>query len=153
MAEKSGRYGGSGISKGEMKMYLMMLNEEEKELFLSLAYNIAAVDGNYSKEEKDMILGYCQEMQIAYDEKKILKPIQSVVEKITECSEVVTKKIIVFEIIGLSMADNNYDENERRKVKMMEEKWGIEEAYGDKCEDILKEYFELQEILNQLVLE
>ena len=42
-------------------MYLTLLNEKEKEIFLGVAFQLAAVDGYYSDEEKEMINGYCQE--------------------------------------------------------------------------------------------
>ena len=39
-------------------MYLALLNEEKKKLFLDLSYCIASADGVYSDDEKLMISSY-----------------------------------------------------------------------------------------------
>lgn len=134
-------------------MYLSVLSNEEKALFLGLAYDLAVSDGNYSAEEQAAIAGYSQEMQLPFDENSMKKPIDAIIDKLSEISDMRTKKIVVFESIGLVMADHNFDERERAIVAKMETEFRIPQSFGKKCEDILNEYFAFQDRINKLVLE
>jgi len=133
-------------------MYLTLLNEKEKEAFLGLAYNLAAADGNYSDEEKDVISGYCEEMQYKFDEKSMVKSTDTLLNMVNANSSEKTKKIIIFELVGLAMADNNYDEDERALISLMEKKFSIDIGYANKCEEELNKYIEFQQKLNQIVI-
>ena len=97
-------------------MYLALLNESEKTIFLGMAYNMATVDGDYSDSEKAMINGYCQELQCQFDEKTMVKPMESLIQTIKIDSSERAKKIIIFELIGLAMADGKYDSDERKLI-------------------------------------
>jgi hypothetical protein len=134
-------------------MYLSVLNSEEKALFLGLSYNLATSDGVYSTEEKATIAGYCQEMQTTFDEEKMVKPTDEIIHVLSEKSTEKTKKIIVFEAIGLAMADNNYDDGERKIVLDMEKEFGLASGFAAKCEAVLKEYISFQNKINALVLD
>lgn len=134
-------------------MYLAILSKEEKELFLGLAFALATADGDYSKEEKETIAAYCQEMQMEFDQEKMEKPIDEILGKIKLESNKKTKKIVIFEAIGLAMTDGNYDKSERDLVTHMEKEFGIESDFSRECELALNEYLSFQSRLNQLVLE
>lgn len=133
-------------------MYLSLLKENEKELFIGLAYDLASTDGDYSNEEKVIINGYCQEMKIIFDEKNMIKAVEDIVDEITKKSDDQIKKIIIFELIGLAMVDGNYDENERVLIKQIEEKFMVGNGFADKCEGVISEYIAFQSKINQLVL-
>lgn len=134
-------------------MYLALLSEKEKEMFLGVAFNLAAVDGDYSDEEKTVINGYCQEMQCIFDEKTMVKPMDVLIKDIKSNSDNRIKKIFVFELIGLAMADGNYDEDERALINKLEVEFDIGLGFAKKCETILNEYIAFQTKLNQLILE
>ncbi len=133
-------------------MYLTLLDEKEKESFLGLAYNLAAADGNYSDEEKAMIRSYCQEMQFEFDDTKMVKETSELLNAINSGSNTKIKKIIIFELIGLAMADGGYDKDEKELINLAEKQFGIEEGFAKKCEDGLIKYIEFQTALNQIVL-
>ncbi len=133
-------------------MYLTLLNENEKAVFLGMAYNLAIVDGDYSKAEKNIIDGYCQELQIVFNEKTMIKPMDDLIKNIAQNSSEKTKKIIIFELIGLAMADGNYDNNERKIVANMETEFGVFGNFADTCESILNEYITFQNRINSLVI-
>lgn len=133
-------------------MYLAMLKNEEKELFLGLAYNLATLDRDYSDAEKATIAGYCQEMQIAFDARKMMRPLEEILRRINKFSDEKTKKIVVFEAVGLAMADNNYDDSERKVIARMENIFDLEPGFSVKCELVLNEYISFQGRLNQLIL-
>ncbi len=95
-------------------MYLGILENKNKELFLNLAYNLALSDGDYSEDEEMMIKSYCNEMQIELDMKNINRSIDSTIKEMSEECNIRDKKIIVFESIGLSMSDGCYCEEEKK---------------------------------------
>ena len=134
-------------------MYLALLSEKEKEMFLGVAFNLAAVDGDYSDEEKAIINGYCQEMQCIFDEKTMVKPTDVLIKDIKSNSDNRIKKIFIFELIGVAMTDGNYDENERALINKLEVEFDIGLGFAKNCEIVLKEYVVLQTKLNQLILE
>lgn len=133
-------------------MYLSILSSEEKRMFLGLAYDLAASDGDYSAEEQDTIQGYCYEMQMEFDEKTMVRPIDEIINGFSQKSNLKTKKIVVFEVIGLAMADNSYDDNERAIISDMENKFGLDKSYGEECEKVIGEYISFQNRINNLVL-
>lgn len=134
-------------------MYLSVLNSEERVLFLGLAYNLATSDGEYSSEEQATIEGYCQEVQVQFDDNTMIKPIDYIINELTVKSDVKVKKIVVFEAIGLAMADNKYDEGERSIVNQMISVFGLDSKFSNECEQVIKEYISFQNRINKLVLE
>ena len=133
-------------------MYLSILNQKEKELFLELAYNLASADGDYSSKENALINGYCQEMQIEFEVKMMTRSLDYIISTIKKESSIIVKKIFVFELIGLAMVDKNYDESERDLIGRLENELGMEANFASECEKILNEYISFQEKINQLVL-
>lgn len=136
-------------------MYLALLSEKEKEIFLNVAFNLVTADGDYSDEEKAVIAGYCQEMQYTYtfDKKRTVKSIDVLINDIRSNSDNKIKKIFVFELIGLAMADGNYDESERNLINKLEMEFDIDLGFARDCETVLNEYIAFQTKLNQLILE
>ena len=74
-------------------MYLSILNQKEKELFLELAYNLASADGDYSSKENALINGYCQEMQIEFEVKMMTRSLDYIISTIKKESSIIVKKI------------------------------------------------------------
>ena len=134
-------------------MYLALLNKNEKETFLGMAFNLATADGNYSEEERAIINGYCQEMQCVFYEEKLVKPMDVLIQDIKLNSDNRIGKILVFELIGLAIADGNYDEDERNLINNIMVEFNIGAEFAKNCENLLKKYIAFQTKLNQLVLE
>ena len=132
-------------------MYLALLNDKEKELFLGLAYDLVTSDGEYSGAEKATIDGYCQEMMFKFNEKTMIRQIDSIIDEFNRLSNDKVKRIIVFESIGLAMADNHYDIPERELIKKMEDSFGLEKEYASCCEKLLNEYISFQDRIDSLV--
>ena len=136
-------------------MYLGLLNDKEKELFLGLAYHLAFADGDYSDAEKSTIAGYCQEMMLEFDKDTIdtiVKPVEHIIDEITKSSNHKVKKIIIFEAIGLAMTDGDYSSSEKELIRKMGESLGVEKEYADNCKKALDEYISFQNKLNDLVI-
>lgn len=133
-------------------MYLSLLSTEQKKLFISIAFNLADSDGEFSKNEKQVIESYSKEMEMTIKREEVDTDMNRVISNINAICSVREKKIIVFEMIGLAMADSNYDEGERKIVRDVLSVFGLEHTYADYCEKKLSEYFELQHELNESVL-
>nr|WP_304430005.1 hypothetical protein [uncultured Acetatifactor sp.] len=134
-------------------MYLASLSQEEKELFLGLALVLAASDGEYSDDEKTIIEGYCQEMQLSIDqEKTIMKSVDDLIGKLSVFSNEKSKRILVFEAIGLAMADGHYDKREKELITKIEKELNMETEFANKCEAVMNEYILFQGRINELIL-
>ena len=133
-------------------MYLSLLNTEQKKLFFSVAYNLASADGDFSESEKRAINGYSMEMEMEFKIEDVDKDLNRVISNLSQICGNREKKIVIFEMIGLAMADSNYDNNERKIVKRALGLFGLESNFGDICEKKLIEYFNLQNELNTYIL-
>ena len=132
-------------------MYLTFLTEQEKIYFLGLAYNIAISDGEYSNEEKNIIDNYCKEMNINFTN-KMIQPTDFLISKLSLTSDERTKKIILFEIIGLAMIDNHFDNEEKNIIDKMILDFKLNESLKLKYEELVNKYMCLQNEINQFVI-
>lgn len=133
-------------------MYLSLLSTEQKKLFLSLAYNLAAADGDFSDTERQVIKSYSMEMDMEIKMEDFDTDMNRVLSNINSICSIREKKIIVFEMIGLAMADHNYNCGEREIVRKALSIFGLESNFGDYCVKKLTEYFNLQNDLNTYIL-
>ena len=134
-------------------MYLEALNNREKELFLSLAYNLSAADKDYSPEERVTVASYCREMGIDFDMSKVNLSVDEVIDEISKVCSSQIKRIIIFEAMRLTMADLDYDDDERVILKKAMDKFGLDTAFHDQCEGLINEFIELQGKINELIEE
>lgn len=133
-------------------MYLGLLNNEQKSLFLSIAIYLARSDNDFSKEEKEIIQSYCDEMNISDKSYVPYENITEIIAKIDEISTLKEKKIIVFEAIGLAMVDQEYSDDEKNIIMLMNTYFGLNNSFIEQCEVLLSQYIEFQTQFNQLVL-
>lgn len=137
---------------GGNNMYLGLLSKNEKELFLGLAHYVSISDDIIGAEEKEMLKAYCIEMNLPLDYEKPSKPINRIIEEISSVCSDKSKKIIVFELIGLAYSDKNYDETEKQLIINIVESFSLDKNYLQKCEEIVKEYITFQTKINNMVL-
>lgn len=133
-------------------MFLSLLNTNQKKLFLSFAYDLAASDGDFSENERMAIKSYAMELAMEIKIEDVDKDLDHVVMAINKQCGVREKKIIVFEIIGLAMSDYKYDDGEREIVGNALTIFGLDAEFGDFCEKKLTEYLHLQTELNTRIL-
>ena len=134
-------------------MFLSLLTSEQKKLFISFAYDLAFSDGNFSEKEKVLLKNYSMEMGMEIKQEDINGEINSIISEISRLCGHREKKIIIFEAIGLAMADYNYDEAERKVLKEALNTFGIDSEFGDYCEEKIREYLCLQEEINMKILQ
>ncbi len=96
-------------------MYLGELNATQKDCFLDLGIRLAATDGGFSEAEKEAIYLLCDEMSIAdrYDEEA--SPEEAIRFFASETDRRV-QRIVVFELLGISLADNVYHDRKQELI-------------------------------------
>lgn len=132
-------------------MYLSILKEEEKIMFLDLAYALSAADGKMSDEEKSMIDRYCDEMGIEKRNPSINDKAK-IVKELAKAADLQSKKIIIFELTGLAIADNTYDETEKQFINEAVSQFELTKEFMEECENIISEYLSFQNKINNLIL-
>ena len=85
-------------------MYLNLLNEEAKEVFLDLCINLAESDDDFCQKEKNLIDQFCQEMNIKHRYMAKLSLDKSL-NRLNELCDERGKRAVTAEIIGLVIAD------------------------------------------------
>ncbi len=135
-------------------MYLSLLNEEQKELFLHLAVYLASADNDLSEQEIQLIQSYSKEFKMNIDPEIFNTniDIDRIINRFYAISDIREMKIIVFELIGLAMADHKYDDSERIVIKKLISSFDLEINFDVFCENKLSQYFILQEELNTAIL-
>jgi len=92
----------------------MKLKNEEKFAFLCLAYYIANIDGEFEKEEKDIIEEYCAEMGIESREYHTNKfNLEETLQKIKTPK---SQKIVLLELMILIHSDDKFHRFEQNVI-------------------------------------
>lgn len=99
-------------------MFLRPLNNEQKELFLDLALAAASANDVIEKKEKYLLEAYADEMGIDVSLAKA-KNVEDICSKLKEISTSVELNQISFEIVGMMLSDNEYDEDEKVFIEKM----------------------------------
>ncbi len=133
-------------------MYLSLLNEEEKKLFCGLAYNIVMADGIFQDKERKLLESYEMELGFPVELDKIDEDFDIILDKLDEEATQRSKKIIVFECIGLAVIDSEYAQQEREMIHKIILRFNIDGSFERECESILYDYLKLQNRLNEVVL-
>ena len=133
-------------------MYLSNLNNIEKKAFLGLVVEMAMADGDYSEEEHAIVYAYCQEMKIEFEKEYEKKSVEEILSVVKSNSSGITKKIFIFELLGVALTDGTYDEREKELVLRLCREFEIDVDFVIQCENVIKEYMSFQERINQIVL-
>lgn len=133
-------------------MYLNILNEEQKSLFLQLVYCAALSNGDYAEEQKQMMNSYCMETGMAFDETNAETNPEKIIVRICQISNAREKKIIAFEILGLILCDYEYDEEEQKFMNNLQGVFELSQEFMDKCVSLINDYLELQKEINIAVM-
>ena len=133
-------------------MYLATLSLEQKQLFMEFAYRLACIDGEYSNMEVMTMDVYRQETGIEFDENSVTRSADEIISRLAEVCDARELRIIVFEMMGLALADGKYDEKEKRLFSDMMVRFGLDAGFANDCKKVLEDYFVLQNRINEIVL-
>ena len=120
-------------------MFLDVLNNDEKELFLDLAIKAAEANGEVATEEIKMLHAFAAEMKIKARAKSDLE-LSEILKKFVENSSKKSMKVILFELIGILFADAEFDEQEKAFLNKVKNAFGFEDSLINEMISEINEY-------------
>ena len=120
-------------------MFLEMLSKEQKELFMHLAVNATKANNSVEDCEKEMLLEFAQEMNVA----PIIstdKKTDDVIDSLVGVCGNLEKKIILFEIVGIMLSDHECDETEKEFLNTLAKRFGIPSETVDNMIALVEDY-------------
>lgn len=133
-------------------MYLRPLNNEQKELFLDLALAAATANDVLEDAEKTLLAAYADEMSIDVN-KASQMPVEEICRKLKNISNSKELNQISFEIVGMMISDNEYDDAEKAFISKMAEIFEIPMSRIDEMFNCVNAYSELIKRINVLMYE
>ena len=121
-------------------MFLSLLKESNKELFLKLCVHAAMANGIVEDKEKEMIMAYCNELNITVVMPEINESMDSILVELSAKTDTVEKNIIILEVLGLVRADGIYDDKEKVFMERLVNGMNIEEGVLSKYNSLLEIY-------------
>ena len=106
-------------------MYLNILNEEQKELFVDMCIYVALSNNQFAEEEKHCIDLYCQEMGIETPRYEARASYNATVEAILCSCGTKEIKIIAMELAALVLSDSKYEQLEKDFMSDLVCRFGI----------------------------
>ncbi len=123
-------------------MYLGELNAKQKNCFLDLGIGLAAADGNFSDTEKNTIHLLCDEMRMEDRYQAEASPEEAIRFFTSEASRHI-QRIVVFELLGIAMADSVYEARELELVSKIAKAFSIGEDEIKEISDAVAQLYGL----------
>lgn len=118
-------------------MFLGALTHEAKRKFMEFVYLIANIDGNYAEDEQEIINNYQVELNMPVLP-EITDSIDDLLAYFADQSQNV-KKIVVFEIYGLILADDIISPMEQNILDTINNTFGIDVSILTTIKCLVKE--------------
>ena len=129
-------------------MFLEILKDEQKDLFLQLAV-IAAKENGYVDEAEDALLTkFANEMNIAPKTEATLS-LDEVIDKRANSCDKREKKIVLFEAAGIMNSDGEYSDAEFDFLKKIAAKFEISEEELETMMGLVSDYVAL---FNEIII-
>lgn len=103
-------------------MYLNRLNDNQKELFIDISIHAAESNNEFAEQEKELINQYCNEMNIFPARYTANSTLDDAMNKLINISTEEEKRMIVVELTGLVLSDNNFDKFEQQFMDDLSQK-------------------------------
>lgn len=133
-------------------MFLHLITEKNKQLFLSLTKSLCHADGHFTDDERAMVEQYCKELEIASDSADAVSDPKELMQQLAASSDAREKKIIVFELLGLAHVDKEFSADERRFVEELRTVFEMDTDYIQRAEELIRSYLDIQDRVNALIL-
>ena len=135
-------------------MFLNYLKEESKENFLKLCLAAAQANNVIEKEEEQLMYAYCKELGIKEQIPSGDIDVESVLSELKEKTNIIEKRVISLEILGLMYSDGEYDSSEKEFVDELVNKFEITKDELEKIDKLLNEYSEVyKKMVSEIILD
>ena len=106
---------------------------------------LAAAQANnvIEKEEEQLMYAYCKELGIKEQIPSGDINVESVLSELKEKTNIIEKRVISLEILGLMYSDGEYDSSEKEFVDELVNKFEITKDELEKIDKLLNEYSEV----------
>lgn len=131
-------------------MYLNLLSEKNKVLFLELAHHVSKADGVLCKNEILILEKYKQECLLVDYKYRDLDHL-NVLNTLNKETQTV-KKIILFELIGLCMSDGEFCDDEKDLLISILELFSLEKNILDNFVAKINELNKIYEVTTGIIL-
>lgn len=125
-------------------MFLNVFNHEEKEKFLELVYKVANCDGNYAKDEKELVESY--KIELGLSEIPETASIDDLIQYFAEKPEQI-QKIVWFELYGMIISDDTFTDEEVKITNLIKDKFSISSEMIQNIQDVA---LELQKVYDKV---
>lgn len=122
-------------------MYLEMLTETERKIFLDLAYQAMECDGEISQEEVEIIASY--EVECRLPGYKRTQRTEKECIKLLKKSEMSHRRIVLLELTGIWSADNVWKDAELAMMDRVAAGLGIPAAVASRIRRWSREFREI----------
>lgn len=129
-------------------MFVGLLSKEEKDKFLSLAYHIANIDGEYSDKEKEIIDKYKRETGLEFLRKGLVA--SELIDYFAKKNNSL-KKVILLETYGLILSDGRIDKNEVNIFTQMEEKFEMGERTYQDIKNLMQDFKKVYDKMDDII--
>ena len=117
---------------------------------MTLAYKLIAVDGVLDEGELDMMVQYKLEMNLPPDYDETQGELETAIVTLASESDTI-KKQILFELVGLACAGDDYENEEYTLIEQIRTAFGLRADFPGKCEVYISELTKLYEKIGTLV--
>lgn len=122
-------------------MYLEMLSEKERKIFMDLAYMAMECDGEVAQEELEMIRSYEAECRLP-GFKRTQRTFDECI-KLLKQSEMQHRRIVLLELIGIWEADNVWKTPELNMMDRVSASLGISQDLANRMKRWSREFREI----------
>lgn len=124
-------------------MFLIELNDKERKNFLELAYHAMAVDNNIDPRENEIFQNFRAEMRLSEADYPIAnKSVKAVITEF-QASKKRVKKIVLFELWGIILADEAYSQAERELINELGAAWNLKQFEITKAKRWVQDFNEM----------
>ena len=116
-------------------MYLSTLSTNEKRLFLTLAFEVLKADGQISSSEARLIMSYAAQLGVPFDKEDLNTDIDGVISELQSSSARV-KRIILLELLRLSLSDDEAENNELALIGELSKVFGFDDQVLKEASDV-----------------
>lgn len=124
-------------------MFLEELNLKERKNFLELAHYAIMLDGKMEVEEGNMFNKFRIELQLNEEEYPVEGKAIGTVIKEFGASKKRIKKVALFELWGILLADDNFGEKQEQLVEDIKKEWNFRDYESNKMKRWVQDFKEL----------
>lgn len=131
-------------------MYLSILNEDQKNLFLDVCIYLSKTDGRFANEEEKLLYNLCDEMHIEYRNETYSK-IDDAIKKLSSSSNKKIKRMLILELIGIVFADGVIEKVEIDFVKNVIKEFGLDEEEFEEAFGLVERLYNVYGLMHNYV--